>query len=157
MTGRLERLAARLRSQAGYTAVERTTVLAILGIVLGALTGAWVAGFRYQVDESNRYEAQEQARTAVDRMRKELHCATSLTYTSAASVTAALPGGCPFTTSVARNVTYSTAAAGSAYELRRARGTDGRAPDGRQRFQLHRALPLGAREAPRRSERRRDA
>ena len=57
-----------------------------------------MAGFRYQVDESNRYEAQEQARTAVDRMRKELHCATSLTYTSAASVTAALPGGCPFTT-----------------------------------------------------------
>lgn len=120
----MPRLAPRLRDEEGYSLVELIAVLGILTTVLTALTALFVAGVRTETDLSKRVEAQQKARVAADRMRRELHCASGVTVTSGANITITLPGHCP--TAVAgspTDVSYETAAvAGSTnrYELRRA-------------------------------------
>ena len=85
----------RLRAQAGYSLVELLAVLAIFITVVTALTSLFVAGARSQLELNRRFEAQQNARLAPDRMRREVHCASSLTFTSASSVTIMLPATCP--------------------------------------------------------------
>jgi Tfp pilus assembly protein PilW len=80
-------------SERGVTVVELLTVLIILGTVLGALTTLFVRGMNAELEANNRFRAQDQARLAVDRMRRELHCASAITA-SASSITATLPGHC---------------------------------------------------------------
>ena len=88
--------------------VELLVTLSILAIVLGALLGAWVSGMNAEIGATQRYQAQQEARVAVDRMRDEFHCGDQLTFTSAASVTIRLPADCPGTGGVTTNVTYAT-------------------------------------------------
>ena len=120
----MPRLAPRLRDEGGYSLVELIAVLAILTTVLTALTALFVTGVRTEADLNKRVEAQQHARIAADRMRREVHCATGVTVTSAAKITVKLPGHCP--TAIANSptdVVYETVpVAGSAnrYELRRA-------------------------------------
>jgi prepilin-type N-terminal cleavage/methylation domain-containing protein len=59
----------------GYSLVEMLIVMALMGIVMGGLTTIFVSGSRAQ-NELNRYfEAQQEARTALDKMRADVHCA----------------------------------------------------------------------------------
>jgi prepilin-type N-terminal cleavage/methylation domain-containing protein len=117
---RLAVLRAWARRPAGYTLVELLVVLSILGIVLGALLGAWVSGMHAETDAQRRYEAQQEARIAVDRMRDELHCGDQLTLTTAASITIHLPADCPEAQGAATNVTYATQLVStSRYRLKR--------------------------------------
>jgi type II secretory pathway pseudopilin PulG len=85
---------ARAHENKGITVIEVLTVLIILGTVLGALTTLFVRGLNAELEANNRFRAQDQARLAVDRMRRELHCANAITAT-ATSVTATLAGTCP--------------------------------------------------------------
>jgi len=96
------------RRQAGYSVVELLVVLGILATVLGALLGAWVSGMHAEIDATQRYQAQQQARVAVDRMRDEFHCGDQLTFTSAASISIRLPADCPGTGGATTNVTWTT-------------------------------------------------
>lgn len=108
------------RRQAGYTIVELLVVLLILGIVLGALIGAWVSGMHAEIDATQRYEAQQQARLAVDKLRDELHCGDELTFTSSSSITIRLPADCPGSQGAVTTVTYDTALVSTGrYRLRR--------------------------------------
>ena len=120
----MRRLMPRLRDEGGYTLVELIAVLAILTTVLTALTALFVAGLRTETDLSKRVEAQQIARTAADRMRREVHCASGVNVTGAAKVTVTLPGHCPTAVGGApTNVVYeAVAVAGytNRYELRRA-------------------------------------
>ena len=59
-------------------------VLAILVIVLGALDAAVRLGVaRLQVDMTNRFQAQQNARLALDRLRREIHCASEVKLSDA--------------------------------------------------------------------------
>jgi prepilin-type N-terminal cleavage/methylation domain-containing protein len=71
----------------GYTLVEAIAVLAILGTILGAITTLFVSGSRAQVEMNERFEAQNTARLALDRLRRDVHCANGATGASSTSVT----------------------------------------------------------------------
>ncbi len=82
------RLLRRVRDARGHTLVELLTVLLIMGIVMGGLTDVFVAGSNAELDLNNRFQAQQNARLALDKLRRDGHCASSATVTaSSASLT----------------------------------------------------------------------
>jgi prepilin-type N-terminal cleavage/methylation domain-containing protein len=87
-----------LEAEQGFTLIEMLVVLAILGVVIGGLTQLLVSATKSETDQANRSNAQTEARLALDELRREIHCASSLTANSASSVTVALPGYCVKTT-----------------------------------------------------------
>jgi prepilin-type N-terminal cleavage/methylation domain-containing protein len=68
-------LRGRLAAQDGYTLIELITTLAILGIVLSGIIAMFVAGIRSEADMNERFQAQEQARTALATLRREVRSA----------------------------------------------------------------------------------
>jgi prepilin-type N-terminal cleavage/methylation domain-containing protein len=105
---RLRRYAAaagrRLAAEGGYTLSEMIVVLAILLIIVGALTQLFVSASTAQVDMTRRFEAQQEMRVALDKLRREIHCASDATAdngvplaaaTAYPAVRFALPGYCP--------------------------------------------------------------
>jgi prepilin-type N-terminal cleavage/methylation domain-containing protein len=84
-----------VKDQRGYTLVEMITVLVIFGTVMSALMVLFVQGTGAEVDQNNRFRAQQGARLALDKIRREAHCATAVTVSSASSVTLNLPSYCP--------------------------------------------------------------
>jgi MSHA biogenesis protein MshO len=94
--------------EGGYTLVELVTVMAILGLVLAGLTTMFQAGIRAEVRASRDFRAQQNARLALDRMRRELHCANAISApngTAVDTVTVTLPATCPGPDTT---VTYAT-------------------------------------------------
>jgi hypothetical protein len=96
-------------------------VVAILLVVVGALAQLFVSASRAQTDMSNRFQAQQNARLALDKLRQETHCASDAAQgtdgtalaaaTAYSSVRLTLPGYCPTnpTTTTATPVTaYAT-------------------------------------------------
>jgi prepilin-type N-terminal cleavage/methylation domain-containing protein len=81
---RVARLLPRCAGEAGYTLVELLTVLLILGTVLGGLTALFVSASRAEIDMNERFQAQQNARLALSRLRREVHCAKSAATTAAA-------------------------------------------------------------------------
>ena len=84
-----------MRDERGYTLVEMLTVLVVFGTVMSALLVLLVQGTNAEVDMNNRFQAQQAARVALDKIRREAHCATAVTVSSASSVTLNLPSYCP--------------------------------------------------------------
>jgi prepilin-type N-terminal cleavage/methylation domain-containing protein len=64
------------REERGYTLVELLTVMVILGVVMEGLTTMFVTASNAQVDMNNRFQAQQTARVALDKIRREVHCAS---------------------------------------------------------------------------------
>jgi type II secretory pathway pseudopilin PulG len=62
-------------------------VLAILGIVLAGLTQLFVSANNTATDVTARFQAQQNGRLALDALRRELHCASTLTPTTGFPVT----------------------------------------------------------------------
>ena len=120
MHGPLAYVRRRLASQAGFTLTELITTMAILGIVLGGLTTMFHAGVRAEMRANRELDAQQNARAALDKMRRELHCASAISApngTAVASLTVTLPAACPGT---ATAVVYATSTvAANRYELTR--------------------------------------
>jgi type II secretory pathway pseudopilin PulG len=72
-------------------------VLAILGIVLAGLTALFEGASRAQSDQTYRGQAQQDARLALDKLRREIHCASTISTPSgwpASSVTITLGSWC---------------------------------------------------------------
>ena len=84
-----------MRDERGYTLVEMLTVLVIFGTVMSALLVLLVQGTNAELGMNNRFQAQQDARVALDKIRREAHCATAVTVSSASSVTLNLPSYCP--------------------------------------------------------------
>jgi prepilin-type N-terminal cleavage/methylation domain-containing protein len=84
-----------VRDERGYTLVEMLTVLVIFGTVMSALLTLLVQGTNAELGMNNRFRAQQDARLALDKIRREAHCATAVTVSSASSVTLSLPSYCP--------------------------------------------------------------
>jgi prepilin-type N-terminal cleavage/methylation domain-containing protein len=114
----LHRLQRRLLDERGYSLVELIIVLTILAIVLGTLTTVFVTGTRAELDLNKRFQAQQNVRIALDKIRRETHCASSATVT-AGSVTLVLPSGCPSGTGP---VTWCTGGSGLRWALYRELG-----------------------------------
>jgi prepilin-type N-terminal cleavage/methylation domain-containing protein len=94
---RLPRLTVRrLRDERGYTLIELLTVMLILGTVLGGLTGVFASATSAQADMNNRFQAQQEARLGLDKLRREVHCASTATPAGAntSSITFTLPSYC---------------------------------------------------------------
>jgi prepilin-type N-terminal cleavage/methylation domain-containing protein len=71
-----------------FTLTEMLVVLLILGTVLAALIGAFVSTLRTEVNQNQRFEAQQNARVALDKLRQDVHCAaTANVQNSGATVT----------------------------------------------------------------------
>jgi prepilin-type N-terminal cleavage/methylation domain-containing protein len=126
----LRRLRRLFEGQAGYSLIELVIVLAILGTVVGALTTLFVQATNAEFEMNRRFQAQQSARVAVDKMRREIHCASAVTPTGAqASISVTVPSQCvsvcPLTPPVCAagqpptTVTYDTAGSGTRYQLRR--------------------------------------
>ena len=119
---RLRRLVLR---DAGYTMLELLMVLAILGTVVGALTTLFVQATNAEFESNRRFQAQQGARIAVDKMRREIHCASAITPTGAASsISVTVPSQCPTVGGGPAGgtpvmVTYDTSGSGTRFQLRR--------------------------------------
>jgi prepilin-type N-terminal cleavage/methylation domain-containing protein len=74
----------RLRGEAGYNLVEMLTVMVIMSVVFAGITTVFVAGSKAQLN----------TRLALDKIRKDIHCATDVTPFATNSVTLKLPSGC---------------------------------------------------------------
>jgi len=109
----------RLRSEGGFTLVELLTVTVILTIVLTGLTTLFVQGSNAELDMNNRFQAQLNARLALDRLRRDLHCANGATITNSG---ATLTLTDPCLNANASNLAWCTSGSGSRYGLYRAVG-----------------------------------
>jgi prepilin-type N-terminal cleavage/methylation domain-containing protein len=121
MSGTLQRLRRLAACERGYTLIELLQVTVILTVVMAAITVLFVQATNAEVEMSRRFQAQQEARVAVDRMRREIHCASLITPAgTAASVTATLPAQCPTAGGAQTTVTYDTElVATNRYRLRR--------------------------------------
>ena len=84
----------RLRGEAGYSLIEMLTVMVIMSIVFMGITTVFVAGSKAQADQERRFQAQLNTRLAMDKIRKDIHCATDVTPYTTSSATIKLPSGC---------------------------------------------------------------
>src|SRR5436190_24274988 len=77
----LRRVARRLSpaAESGFTMIEMLVVMVVLLAVLAPMTGSFVSAQIAEVDHTRRLDAQENARLALDRMRKDIHCAHGVT------------------------------------------------------------------------------
>jgi prepilin-type N-terminal cleavage/methylation domain-containing protein len=68
-----------LAAQDGFTVIELLVVMVVMLIILAPLSGSFASALGAQVDQTRRFDAQENARQALDRMRKDIHCAHGVT------------------------------------------------------------------------------
>jgi prepilin-type N-terminal cleavage/methylation domain-containing protein len=104
-------LISRLRGERGYSLVELLTVMAIMGVVLGGLNQVFTSASKADIDMNNRFQAQQDSRLALDKLRRDVHCAydanpnTPNPWTSAQSTVTLKITGCG-----GGDVTWCTAA-----------------------------------------------
>ena len=79
-------LRGRAASAAGYSLIELLTTMAILSVVLGGIVSLFVAGSNADADMTKRYQAQYNARLALDRLRRDAHSACGLAAGYSASL-----------------------------------------------------------------------
>ena len=63
-------------AQNGYTLVEVLVVMTLLGVVMGALADGFASASKTEADQTARASNQETAREVLQRMRKDIHCAS---------------------------------------------------------------------------------
>ena len=123
---RLARLQKRLADERGYSLIELLAVITILGMVVGSLTTVLVSASKGEADMNRRYRAQEHARMALDKLRREIHCASAITPSgSSSSIALTMPTQCPTTggvTDVRWCVLAPPGAAAGRYALYRSTG-----------------------------------
>ena len=96
----------------GFTLIELVTVLGMLVIVMTALSYALIAASKSEEEMNRRFASQINARIALDQLRREIHCANSVTPTGAsATITIVLGSRCP---SAGAGTTVSWCTTGSA-------------------------------------------
>ncbi len=83
------RLLNRLRDERAYTLVEMITVMLIMSIVMTGISTVFVQGSNAELDMNNRFQAQSNARLALDTLRKDVHCSKWVTNPSTPQLTTA--------------------------------------------------------------------
>jgi prepilin-type N-terminal cleavage/methylation domain-containing protein len=82
----------RVRGESGYSLVEMLTVMVIMSIVFAGVTTVFVAGSRAQAEQDRRFQAQLSTRLALDKIRRDIHCASDVTPYATNSVTLKITG-----------------------------------------------------------------
>lgn len=114
------RVPRRLAGERASTLVELLLVVGLLCVVLASLGGLLLRGSRAQADVNRRFQAQQGARVALDRLRRDVHCASAATV-APAQLALTLPAGCASGTGA---VTWCVLGAAAPYALyRRAAAT----------------------------------
>jgi prepilin-type N-terminal cleavage/methylation domain-containing protein len=110
----LRRILTRLaRDESGYTLMELLVSISILAAVMTSVSVLLVSATNSEVDMNKRFQAQTEARLGLDRLRREVHCAISVSPTGpAASVTLTIPTTCP-TSGGSTAITWCTVADGA--------------------------------------------
>jgi prepilin-type N-terminal cleavage/methylation domain-containing protein len=115
--GRLSRRArTRAAAQGGFTIIELLIAMVILTIIMASLTSVLVSASHTEIDVNKRFQAQQNDRTGLDKIRREVHCASAVTQTDGtttltpgtaySAITVTLPGQCP--TASGGVTTYAT-------------------------------------------------
>jgi prepilin-type N-terminal cleavage/methylation domain-containing protein len=125
--GRLAAVRQRASKSDGFALTEMLIVLAILVVVITALTQLFVSASTAEVDMSKRVQAQQDARLALDSLRREIHCAKQVSWASlpTSAITITLGSYCPSTTNGATTdlaFTWCTVGSGSRFALWRYTG-----------------------------------
>ncbi len=90
------RIRALVADEQGYSLIEMLTVVIILGIVVGSLTTVFVSASNGELDMNRRFQAQQNARLVMDKLRREIHCASAVSPAgSSSSITITMPSQCP--------------------------------------------------------------
>jgi prepilin-type N-terminal cleavage/methylation domain-containing protein len=84
--------ALRRRGEGGYSLIEMLTVMVIMSIVFAGVTAVFVAGSKAQADQDRRFQAQVATRFALDKIRRDIHCASDVTPYATNSVTLKITG-----------------------------------------------------------------
>jgi prepilin-type N-terminal cleavage/methylation domain-containing protein len=63
--------------QHGYSLIELLVTMVILSIVLASLTTVFLSGTSAEASLNLRFQAQQNARLGLDRIRTDIHCATA--------------------------------------------------------------------------------
>ena len=84
--------------------------MAIMGVVMTGLTTIFVSGSKAELDMNQRFQAQSAGRLTLDKLRRELHCASGATSTGS-TVTLTMPAGCK--TASNTTVTWCTSQVGT--------------------------------------------
>lgn len=119
------------RCESGMTLTELLTTMAILSVVLSGLGALFVSGSNAQVDLNRRFQAQNEARISLDRLRRDGHCAhiavvrngagtAVIDPTAGVKVTFTFEAGCPGGTG---DLSYCTVGSGQRYALYRQSGS----------------------------------
>jgi prepilin-type N-terminal cleavage/methylation domain-containing protein len=61
----------------GYSLIELLVTMVILVIVIGSLTTVFISGSSAEASLNRRFQAQQNARMGLDRIRTDIHCATA--------------------------------------------------------------------------------
>jgi prepilin-type N-terminal cleavage/methylation domain-containing protein len=120
----------RTGADAGFTLVELIISLAILLTVITSLTGALISATNTEADVNNRVQTQAQARLALAKLTREIHCAdqildsggAALTATQVSGITVTLPAGCPTGGAAAITVRWCAIPSGGKFDLYRYAG-----------------------------------
>ena len=108
-----------LAAEGGFTLVELIVTMAILLIVVASLSSVLVSATHTEVDANNRFQAQEQARTGLTFLTRELHCASAVAVintsgtslaagTAGAGITETIPSTCATSGGTTLYVTWCT-------------------------------------------------
>ena len=80
MVQRLTRVVRRApRSETGFTLIELIVTMALMLVVLTAVSATFVSGTHSETIASNRIRAESDARQALSKMRDDLHCSFAVT------------------------------------------------------------------------------
>jgi type II secretory pathway pseudopilin PulG len=82
---RVGQVVARLGEEEGYTLSELLVVLAMLTIVVSAVVGVFVSASNAEARANRRFQAQLQARLGLNKLRREVHCASTASVTTRGS------------------------------------------------------------------------
>jgi prepilin-type N-terminal cleavage/methylation domain-containing protein len=118
-----DRISCLRRDERGFTLVEMLTVLAMLGLVIAALSSILVAAMNAEREMNRRFTSQINARLALDQLRREVHCASAVTPAGASSsVTIVLGTRCP-SAAEGTTVSWCTSGTGARFALYRVAST----------------------------------
>jgi prepilin-type N-terminal cleavage/methylation domain-containing protein len=76
----------RLGRESGFTLVEMICVCLLLGVVLTGVTTVMVGGSHAELQNNNRFQAQQVARSALDILRNDVHNACTANVASAGAL-----------------------------------------------------------------------
>jgi type II secretory pathway pseudopilin PulG len=119
------RLVGRLRallSERGFTLIECLSSMTILMTVMGGMTALMVSGTNAEADMNKRFQAQTEARLALDKLRKDVHCSYDVSPAAATAITLKMSSACP-TSGGGTSITWCTTLNGTYYGLWRYLGT----------------------------------